>query len=207
MSTAVPTSEISGNADSVPVVDSGKLYTPEELLSLPNENGFELVGGRLVERNMGNWSSFVASNVLVAMGAFVRDSGAGWVFNSDAGFRLSPDSPATIRRPDVSFVRRGRLPDETPSAGYDALAPDLAVEVLSPHDLFIDVDTKREEYLRAGVRLLWIVSPQTKTIQVFRADGTTSLLHENDDLSGEDVLPGFGCRVSSLFARAVGQPS
>jgi Uma2 family endonuclease len=198
----------SENAVSPPVVPADKLLTPDDLLALSDEKRFELVEGRLVERNMGNLASSVGANITIVLGAYVKANHLGEVFNSEAGFRLSPNSPATVRKPDFSFVKRGRLPDDTPSSGYDALAPDLAVEVLSPNDLVIEVDAKREEYLRAGVRLIWIVNPDTRTMQVYRADGSTSLLREHDELSGEDVIPGFSCRVSSIFGRpAVESPN
>lgn len=66
-------------------------------------------------------------------------------------------------------------------------------------DLAVETASKREEYRRAGVRLIWIVNPETRMIHVYRADGSTSLLHEDDELSGEDVIPGFTCRVSAVF--------
>jgi Uma2 family endonuclease len=117
----------------------------------------------------------------------------------DAGYQLFPTSPYTVRKPDVSFVRYGRLPGEQPPPGYAKLAPDLAAEVISPNDFYEEVDEKIEEYLRAGVRLVWVISPRNHTIRVYRLDGTSQSLREADELSGEDVLPGFRCRVADLF--------
>lgn len=81
------------------------------------------------------------------------------------------------------------------------LATDLVVSALSPNDLAVEVDAKREEYRRAGVRLIWIVNPETRTIHIYRADGLPSLLHEDDELSGEDAIPGFSCRFSAAFRK------
>jgi Uma2 family endonuclease len=187
----------SGNA-SLPVVAAGGLLTPDDFVAIPGEREFELVEGRLVERNGGNVAGLVGSRLACKLHDYVEAHDLGLIFNSGAGFQLSA---ATIRKPSVSFVSRGRLPDDMPSSGYDALAPDLVVLVLAPNDKAVEVDFKREEYLRAGVRLIWIVSPETRTIQVYRGDGSTSLLHENDELSGEDVVPGFRCGVASVFGR------
>ena len=82
------------------------------------------------------------------------------------------------------------------------VAPDLAVEVASPNDLGRELRVKVEEYLRAGVRLVWLVDPETRSIEVVRADGGVARLYEQDELSGEDVLPDFRCRVAELFAPA-----
>jgi Uma2 family endonuclease len=91
------------------------------------------------------------------------------------------------------------LPDDAPSRGYDDIPPDLVVEVLSPRDIATELDQKVEEFLRAGVRLVWVVNPDTRTVRIHRLDGSISGLHETDELSGEDVLPGFACPVAALF--------
>jgi len=83
--------------------------------------------------------------------------------------------------------------------GFQDLHLDLAVEVVSTNDLFTEVARKAEEYLRAGVRRLWVVEPTLRVVYVYRPDGTISILRETHELDGEDVLPGFRCRVVELF--------
>lgn len=83
--------------------------------------------------------------------------------------------------------------------GFLRIAPDLAVEVVSPNDTVYEVDEKVEELLAAGVRLVWVLNPETRIVEVHRLDGTVSKLHVADELSGEDVLPGFTCPVAELF--------
>ncbi len=83
--------------------------------------------------------------------------------------------------------------------GFCSIAPDLAVEVVSPNDVIEELDEKVEEYLRTGVKLVWVVHPGVKAVQVFRADGSESWLRAPDELSGEDVIPGFRCRVEAFF--------
>jgi Uma2 family endonuclease len=193
------------NNPPLPVAFADRSFTPDELLALPDEGLFELVDGRLVERHMGSLSGRVATRIATRLDVFAEANDLGEV-NSGAGFRFLADSPNTVRKPDVAFVKRGRLQNETHADGYDSLAPDLAVEVISPNDLAIEVELKRQEYVRAGVRLIWIVTPETKTIHIYRADGTTSLLNAEDELTGEDVIPGFRCRVAELFGKTAGKP-
>jgi Uma2 family endonuclease len=112
-----------------------------------------------------------------------------------------------VRKPDVSFVRHGRFSEEQLPGGYARLAPDLAAEVISPNDKYEKVDEKIEEYLRAGVRLVWIISPQNHTVRVYRANGSSHSLRENDELDGEEVVPGFRCPVADLFPRPPATPN
>src|SRR5262249_26416334 len=111
--------------------------------------------------------------------------------------------PGQVRRPDVSFIARDRLPSEEHwSDGYITIAPDLAVEVTSPTDEVYDLEEKIEEDLRAGVRLIWGIHPEVRAIQVIRADGTGLRVRSGGELSGEDVIPGFRCSVDALFPAA-----
>lgn len=177
--------------------------TPEQLAAMPNRKDFELIDGRLVERSMGNKASWVAFELAIYLREFVRAKGLGWVLCGDTGFRLDPQRPNLVRKPDVAFVRAGRLPNEELAEAYDQLAPDLAVESVSPNDTVRELEEKIDEYLRAGVRLIWVVNTDLRTVKVFRPDGTITLLRNGDELSGEQVLPGFRCRVSDLFVNPV----
>jgi Uma2 family endonuclease len=176
------------------------LITPEQLAAMPNDKDFELVDGRLVERKMGNKWNWIATKVAIVLSNFVISARLGWVFTAEAGFRLNPGRPNNVRKPDVSFVRFGRLPDEEPAEGYDYLAPDLVAEVISPGDTVRELEEKIDEYLQAGVRLVWILNPDNETVKVYRPDGTVVILRDGDELTGETVLSGFRCQVSELFA-------
>ncbi|MFQ5734781.1 MAG: Uma2 family endonuclease [Planctomycetaceae bacterium] len=173
--------------------------TPEQLERMPDGKRFELVDGQLVERQMGSESSWVAGEIQRLIANFVEGQKSGWVWPADAGYRCFSDDPNRVRRPDVSFVRRGRLPGERPSTGYETIAPDLVVEVISPNDQAADLDRKIDEYLKAGVALIWVVNPQTRTVTVYRRDGTTARCRNGDELTGDDVLPGFRSAVSAFF--------
>ena len=181
-------------------VGSQARLSAEEFLVHPNEKDFELVDGQLVERHMGFESSHIALELSVLLVLFNKAHRLGWIQGSECGYRLPLPGGDTVRKPDVSFVSFQRLPATGKfPVGYPAVAPDLAVEVVSPNDLFYEVETKIKEYLQAGVRLIWIINPATRSVQICRHDGTSVRLSETDDLDGEDVLPGFRCSINSLL--------
>jgi Uma2 family endonuclease len=174
--------------------------TPEDLLALPEEsNGYELVDGRLVERNVSVLSNFVAGRLFRRLAAHCEEHGLGWVLPPETGFQCFPDRPNKVRKPDGAFIRGDRMPVTEWDEGYCHVVPDLACEVVSPKDTFDEVDVKVEEYLRVGVRLVWVVSLPTRQVYVHRADGSMAKVRADDELDGEDVVPGFRCRVSGIF--------
>lgn len=174
-------------------------YTPEDLLELHDAAGYELVDGQLVERPMSGLSSYVGGRLFHRMIGHCEPSGLGWVFPADAGYQCFPDDPNKVRKPDGSFIRRERLPDGPPEKGHIRIAPDLAAEVLSPNDLAYEIDLKIQEYFDAGVKLVWEVNPEMRSVTVHRADGSSSRLREDDELTGEDAIPGFRMKVAALF--------
>jgi Uma2 family endonuclease len=108
--------------------------------------------------------------------------------------------PDSVRGPDVSFWSYERLPAELEPEGYPDVAPDLIVEVLSPHDRRKKMLEKVRELLARGVRMVWIIDPEDRTVEIYRSPDEGRILRENATLSGEDVLPGFSCKVADLFA-------
>lgn len=175
-------------------------YTPEDLLLMGDAGkGFELVDGRLVEKNTGGFASSIASEINCLLVLYGRRRGLGWVLDAEGSYQCFPDDRRKVRKPDVSFIRRGRLPEERIPDGHVPIAPDLAVEVVSPNDTAYEVDTKVQEYLSAGVPLVWVVNPRVQTIHVYRADGTVERLLEDALLTAPELLPDLRCRVSELF--------
>lgn len=181
-------------------------YSPEDLLAMGDAaKGFELVNGRLVEKNMGGFASWVAVQISRLLLVEGEDRGLGWVLDSEGSYQCFPDDRRKVRKPDVSFIRRGRLPDEQIPDGHVTIAPDLAVEVVSPNDTLYEVDAKVREYLAVGVPLVWVVNPRARTIHVYRADGTVDLLLENAVLTASELLPSLRYRVADLFVPAAGR--
>jgi Uma2 family endonuclease len=167
---------------------------------MPDGDRYELVNGELVERNLSYWSSYIAGVIHHLLTTYCLENKPGWVAPGGTSFQCFPDDPQKVRKADVSFIRLDRLTSEMATEeGHMSLAPDLAVEVISPGDLYYQVDAKTEEWLSAGVQLVWIVNPRTRMVTVRRVDGTTSVFRENDELTGETVIPGFRCRVGELF--------
>lgn len=182
--------------------------TPEDLLRLPDGKLYELVDGYPVEKKMGAESAWIGGELLAVLRNFCREHNLGNVFPADVGFQCFPFAPNLVRKPDVSFVRRGRFPGGVLPSGNARLAPDLAVEVVSPNDTYYEVEQKVHDYLRAGVLLVWVVNPATRTVRIHRPGGALSDLEGQQDLTGENVLPGFRCLVADLFPRPEGaQPA
>ncbi len=174
-------------------------YTPEDLLAMPDGKSYELVGGQLVERNMGVESSWVGGELHLNLSRYCREREMGWALPADNGYQCFPHEPGLVRKPDVSYVRFGRLAGGTLPKGWIKIPPDLAVEVVSPNDTVYELEDKLADYQKVGVPLMWVVYPNSHTVRVYRADGSTSLLHQDEELSGEDIIPGFRCSVRAIF--------
>lgn len=174
-------------------------YTPEDLLTMPDEGRFELIDGQLVERNMGAKSSYVATKLVSRIEMFCDKQDFGLVFQSDCGYQIFKPNRDRVRYADGSFIRTGRLPNNEPPNGHCRIAPDLVIEAVSPNDTAPEIEQKVEEWLSAGVRLVWVLFPNTQCVYVHREDGTVSKLGTAAELSGEKVLPAFKCRVATIF--------
>ena len=174
-------------------------YTPEDLLALPDYGRYELIDGQLVERKMGAKSSLAATNLLILVGSFVRSNNLGLVFQADCGYQIFAEERGRVRFADASFIRRGKLPEDRVPQGHCRVAPDVVIEAVSPNDTAYEVEDKIAQWLGAGVRLVWVLYPETQRVQVHRADGTVTKLQAAEQLSGEDVIPGFQCQVAAVF--------
>jgi Uma2 family endonuclease len=161
--------------------------------------GFEMIDGELVEMPpMSEEASWIGGQLFAAINEFCMVHNLGRVYPQETVFRGFPGERITIRKPDAAFVRKDRLAPR-PSKKDLAIPPDLAAEVLSPTDAAVDVNRKIEQYLVAGVRLVWVVDPDTRMVFVFRSNGTVSKVRETEELDGEDVLPGFRCPVTRVL--------
>jgi len=178
-----------------------RLLTTEDLEGLPGQPGlrYELDEGKLVEMpGAGALHNLIVGLVYRLLFAFVSQKRLGLVFCDGAAFVLRRD-PDTVRIPDVSVVRRDRVPAAGIPEGFWPGAPDLAVEIVSPHDRAEEVHERVRDYLGAGVRLVWVLWPKSRTMTVYWPDGTARELGPDEKLTGGDVLPGFEMTVSDLF--------
>ena len=178
-----------------------QVISAEELLRLPDDGQrHELIAGEL--RTMapsGGQHGLVAINLSTPLAQYVRAHELGRVFAAETGFLLAT-KPDTVRAPDVAFVRQERVLAAGEVTGYWPGAPDLAVEVISPNDLYAEVDEKVATWLEHGARMVLVVNPRRRTVVVHRPNAPARLLTENDTLDGEDVVPGWALPVRELFA-------
>jgi len=171
--------------------------TEEDLLRTPRDGQkYELVDGQIRVSPAGYRHGAVCVRLVTLLYTFVKERHLGHVADSSTGFRLPGGN---IRVPDVSFVATGRFAGEQPPEGFPDLPPDLAVEVLSPDDRSRDVLDKVGEYLQAGVRLVWVIDPKQRTAAIHRSLTEVRKLGPDDSLDGEDVAPGFGCRLAEVI--------
>jgi Uma2 family endonuclease len=123
----------------------------------------------------------------------------GKVYAAETGFKLR-SNPDTVRAPDIAFITRQRVEVVGSTKGYWPGAPDLAVEVLSPDDSVSEVEQKVTEWLAAGSKQVWVVSPKMETVTVYRSTTDIDVLAGNETLDGEDVIPGFKLSIAEIFA-------
>jgi Uma2 family endonuclease len=175
------------------------LLTAEQLASIPN-NGTrcELVDGVLrMMSPAGGRHGRIAGKLLLRVGNYVERQKLGETLAAETGFLLQKD-PDTVRAPDVSFVSYERLGEFADYAGYLPLAPDLAVEVVSPDDRASEVESKANAWLRAGVRVVLVVDPQANSIREYRSPNQTQV-YTDGAIDLGDILPEFKLDVSELF--------
>ncbi|MCS6861147.1 MAG: Uma2 family endonuclease [Abditibacteriales bacterium] len=174
-----------------------KIWTDEELMRLKHDGyKVELLDGELKMSPTGMEHELIGAKLIYLLMSVVDRHKLGGVYGSSAGYRM-PNGE--LRSPDVSFVSTKRLPGGKSPKGFGYFAPDLVVEILSPDDTVKETEKKIAEYLAAGTRLAWLVNPKTKTVTVYRAPNNKRRLAAAEELSGEDVVPGFVCRVGELF--------
>ena len=133
----------------------------------------------------------------------MRERNLGVVAGPDGTLKILPRQ---VRIPDVSFISWDRFPDgKLPQTPIPAVAPDLAVEVLSEGNTEGEMRRKLHDYFAAGVRLVWYVDPRSRTAAVYTRPSNASVLGESDVLTGGDVLPGFELSLRELFAEMDGK--
>jgi Uma2 family endonuclease len=160
----------------------------------------ELVDGVLVDKPMGYYESLLAALLIGFFRRFLDEHDLGFVLGADATLRLAP---GVVRLPDVSFVSWERVPGRRlPREPIPDLAPDLAVEVLSPGNTEAEMARKLQDYFAAGCRLVWYVDPDDRAVRVYTAPTAVRTVREGDILDGGAVLPGFRLAVREWFERA-----
>jgi Uma2 family endonuclease len=174
-----------------------RVITDEELLQLPKDgNKYEVVDGELVVSPASFTHEEVIAKLFVKMRSFADERGLGTVLPSNLLYVF----PSGNRRgPDVSFIAAARVTAKTRSQVFPKMAPDLAVEVLSPSDRPRRVLDRVGEYLESGVHLVWVIDPQKKRAVAYRSLTETTEVLASGALDGADVLPGFVCPLADVL--------
>ena len=183
---------------SEPPVD--RLVTGEELSRHPEWGPCELIRGKVIKVcRPKNEHGLIMTRLSARLSIFVERHNSGMVFTGDSGVYLERD-PDTLRGPDIHFLAADRWPGPSALDKFLEIPPDLCVEIVSPSDVRRELDEKIGQYLAAGVKLVWVVDPQSRNARIHRTDGTKTVIPPTGVLSGENVLPGFELPLSDLFA-------
>lgn len=176
---------------------AGERMTADEFETLTETDGFELIDFEIVEKRVDQLAAWVIASVICELRNYAKLTRAGAVYASDAAYKCF--DTANFRKPDASFVVASRQPKGI-GTGPLMITPDLAVEVISPSDMHGRILGKVELYLSAGVRMVWIIDPMHRFVNVYVPGQKKPLwLTEEDVLDGRDILPGFQCIVRELF--------
>lgn len=175
-----------------------RLLSAEEFFALPGSRHQELVRGEVVETMPpGRKHGKLALRIGKLIDNWV-EQGAGGETGVESGFVLAHD-PDLVRSPDVYYVRAERIPEGEVTEGFWTIAPDLAVEIVSPNDTADEVEAKVFEYLAAGTAAVWVVYPRSQRLTVHTPDGLARTYGPEATLTMPDLLPGFSLLIKELF--------
>ncbi len=192
--------------DRIRVVPPFGTATEKDVLEVERQTGCpcELIDGTLVEKTVGYIESFLAVEIIYLLKSFLEGHELGIVLGEAGTLKVLPDQ---VRVPDVSFISWDHFPNrELPPEPIPALAPDLAIEVLSVSNTEGEMQRKLQDYFAAGVKLVWYIDPQTRSAKSYTAEDQLVVVNENGSLSGGDVLPGFELPLKELFAKVRTRP-
>lgn len=180
--------------------EPGPALSVLEFEQLPEDDRYrqELVRGRVLREPR---PAPLHGRILARLSHLLYEATEGsgkFVLLSDAGFVLE-DDPPTVRGPDLAVVRRERVPPSGYAPGFWHIAPDIAIEIISPSNRASQMQDKVLQYLEAGVPIVWIVDPGTSSIIVHFAGGRSQLLTMRDTIDGGEILPDFTLKLATLF--------
>ncbi len=186
----------------MPAANTSHYVTAAEFLEHSAADGpSELVRGAIhVMTPASGAHGAIAGTIFAALNTFVEAHELGVCFPDNTGFLL-PGLGDTVRSPDAAFVRTEALPPNGIGPGWISAAPDLVVEILSPNETAAELDAKVRDYFVSGTRLVWVVDPIARVVDVLAAETPAHRLSETEILDGADVLPAFAFPVVQLFAR------
>ncbi|MBL8132431.1 MAG: Uma2 family endonuclease [Anaerolineae bacterium] len=162
-----------------------------------DEKTWEMLDGEIVEKMPSNpYCSYIAARILIRLGIFLLENDIGFVTGESGGYEIGDD----VYAPDVAYISRERA-GELARSGFNRVAPDLAVEVVSPTDSERRLRLKIFRYLASGTRV-WVVYPEDLTVEVYAPGQPVLILGRDGVLTAPDLLPGFELPVADIFPEA-----
>lgn len=179
------------------------IQKPERLLTVEDfweeyaGQPVELLHGKVIKLSpVGGEAPRTGAVMTAFVTIFVLQNNLGIVTNAESGYWITKD---TLCAPDVGFYGWEKAKQHADRDSYRPFPPDLAIEIVSPTDRASAIDEKVADYLRAGVLLVWVVYPKTRTVMRFQSNAQPQRLTVADTLDGGDVLPGFTLPVAECF--------
>ncbi len=168
----------------------------EAEFALDPEREYEIVTGQpILKEAAGARAGGITARLGARLGHYIEANKMGAVYAANTTFTIGNDQ----RLPDLAFVSSERFPPEGEPEGIWEIAPDLAIEVISPNEIYGEVQNKMRDYFNAGVKQVWIVAPEHRIVTVYRSPVEPTVFSEDQELASEDLLPGFRCRLSEIF--------
>lgn len=183
----------------MPTLPKRKL-TAEEFAALPLEGlRSELIEGEIhtmppAFEDHGE----ITRRLSVILGSYVIAQQMGKLYAAETGFLIARN-PDTVRAHDIGFILRERLLSPRSEPRWVPIIPDLVVEVASSGDRLLEVRQKAAMWLDAGVRMVWVVLPGERAIEIHRSGEPVVRLDEGATLDGADIVPGFSTSVATIF--------
>jgi Uma2 family endonuclease len=175
----------------------GQPMSAAEFAQLPKfARKYELIQGVIIVSPAGLKHDNIAAKLIMRIGMYLLTNPIGEFYATSAGFQITPN---VVLSPDGAFVSQERLAGKPSPEGFAPYGPDLAIEVISPSDSANDIAEKVELYLDHGTQLVWVINPRLQNAMVYRPDGSGNRIQPSDELKGENVLPGFICKLSDIL--------
>ena len=168
-------------------------------VALDPDKLYEIVDGQPEEKEMpGARHGGICTRLAIELGLYLKTNQLGGLYG-ETSFQIGRNE----RIPDLAFISAVRIPPEGEPDARWPIPPDLAVEVISPNDLYEKVYAKVMEYLAAGVKQVWLVSPEHHTVTIYRSATNITAFPGDGELVSEDVFPGFRCPLREIFTAPV----
>ena len=200
MATVIETTRTTQNLppNSVSKTNSIRRFRSDKSINrfLIKNKGYEFINGKLERKEMPSAKhSGISSRLTIEIGIYLKENKVGRVYGDNTIFQIGVNK----RIPDVSFISSEKIPPTGEPLDIWNFAPDLAIEVISPNDKHNEVERKISDYFAAGVRQVWKLVPELKTLTVYFSPTKTKILTDKDEVTCEEILPSFRLNLSDIF--------